>query len=130
MKTYEKNNITDIFIISRSNKRAFEQCFNVVSNKGAHGSILFVYGPSPSGKTQLLKTTAKQYLDEHGERPCEVTFNQLINDLVAEIKNEETKLFAKKATINLLILAVMAILIVFFTEIIWWNDISDMFTWM
>ena len=47
-----------------------------------------------------------------------------------QIKNEETKLFAQKATINLLILAVMAILIVFFTEIIWWNDISDMFTWM
>jgi chromosomal replication initiator protein len=67
-----------------------------VSNKGAHGSILFVYGPSPSGKTQLLKTTAKQYLDEYGERPCEVTFNQLINDLVAEIKNEETSNFFEK----------------------------------
>lgn len=50
--------------------------------------------------------------------------------MTLQIKNEETKLFAKKATINLLILAVMAILIVFFTEIIWWNDISDMFTWM
>ena len=50
--------------------------------------------------------------------------------MTLQIKNEETKLFAQKATINLLILAVMAILIVFFTEIIWWNDISDMFTWM
>ena len=50
--------------------------------------------------------------------------------MTLQIKKEETKLLARKAAINFLILAVMALLIVFFTEIIWWNDISDMFVWM
>lgn len=47
-----------------------------------------------------------------------------------QIKKEETRLLARKAAINFLILAVMALLIVFFTEVIWWNDISDVFAWM
>ena len=47
-----------------------------------------------------------------------------------QIKKEETRLLARKAAINFLILAVMALLNVFFTEVIWWNDISDVFAWM
>lgn len=50
--------------------------------------------------------------------------------MISRLKKEETKLLARKVAINFCILAAMALLIVFFTEVIWWNDIFDTFTWL
>lgn len=84
-----ENNLSD-FILSRCNRKAAKMCFRTALNKAEKGAILFVYGPSPCGKTHLLRTTAAVYSAACNEEPLVVSFQQITDALVASIAKKDT----------------------------------------
>lgn len=82
--------IGEEYILSKSNKKAVKRCFGVATGCAKQESVVFVYGPSPCGKTKLMHTTAKIYRKKCELEPMEVSFRQMMEDYITSI-NENTK---------------------------------------
>lgn len=93
----------DSLILSMSNKKAAKKCFDFALST-QKGKLLFISGPSPSGKTHLLRETAKLYESVCGQVPLITTATELTDDYTKIIGLGEKNSFYNKYTSSKLIL--------------------------
>ncbi len=107
-----KNNVLtfDNFIVGDSNRLAFNYAKAISKNPGGMMSKsdgrnfnpLFIYGPSGVGKTHLLRAIEYQiYQDFPDLRVLYITFENFMNELIADIGNQQTGNFRKKYRDNM-----------------------------
>ncbi len=103
IEVYEKGKQGD-FITSLCNRKAVNLCLSVANEAGCHGTLLFVHGPSPCGKTHLLNTAAEYYNSEHNKNASVVSFRQMTDDFIKSIKSNDSTEFMNKYTSSSLLL--------------------------
>lgn len=103
VEVYENGKQGD-FITSLCNRKAENLCLTVANDAGDYGTLLFVHGPSPCGKTHLLNETAKYYRAEHHRDAMIVSFRHMTDDFIKSIKSNDSVEFMNKYTSSSLLL--------------------------
>lgn len=92
------------YILSRSNRKAAEKCFDLARNKSEQGKILFVQGPSSGGKTHLLRKTAEVYYKKYNEEALAVHLREMTDDIIKSVIENNKEAFYEKYSSGRLLL--------------------------
>lgn len=84
------------FLVSKCNKKAVKQCFELALSFPEKGSLIFVSGPSPCGKTSLLRKVSEIYQNIYGFVPIVTSFRFVIDDFIKSMKNKNENDFFQK----------------------------------
>lgn len=100
-KEYESLND---FIISACNMKAAQKCFSVASETAGKGTVLFVQGPSSSGKSCLMFSVASVYKEKNKTDALIVSQREFTDDYIQTIKTKNNDIFYEKYNCGLLLI--------------------------
>lgn len=84
------------FLVSKCNKKAVKQCLSLHLSFTEKGSLIFVSGSSPCGKTSLLWRVSEFYQNKYGFVPIVTSFRFMIDDFIKSMKNKNENDFFQK----------------------------------